>query len=215
MADPQSQPKRGCLFYVGIIGVISLIVFAFGAYFGLRYAHGLVEQLSDKEPVRLPTSQLPQAQMFELKDRVDTFRDAVKDGEATEPLELTGDELNALIATDPAFASLKNHLYVTIEGNELHAKISFRAEDLGLVRLRGRYINADGVFDVRLVNDELRIMTVSLMVKGKPVPRNIMREVARENLADKFNQDPRVSAGLRKLKAIEVKDGKLVIVPKK
>jgi hypothetical protein len=153
--------------------------------------------------------------MFQLKDRVDTFRDAVKAGEATEPLELTGDELNALIATDPAFASLKNHLYVSINGSELSAKISFRAEDLGLVRLRGRYVNADGVFDVRLANDELRIMAETLTVRGKPVPRNIMREVARENLADKFNQDPKASAGLKKLQAIEVKDGKLVIVAKK
>ena len=192
-----------------------MIVFAFGAYFGLRYAHSLVEQLTDKDPVQLPTSQLPEAQMFQLKDRVDTFRDAVKSGEATEPLELTGDELNALIATDPAFASLKNHLYVAIIGNELHAQISFKAEDIGLDRLRGRWVNADGVFDVRLAENELRIMALSLMVRGKPVPRNIMREVARENLADKFNQDPRAAAGLKKLQAIEVKDGKLVITAKK
>lgn len=215
MADPQPQKRRGCLFYLGIIGIISLIVFAFGAYFGLRYAHGLVGQLTDAQPAQLPTSQLPEAQMFQLKDRVATFRDAVKDGEPTEPLELSGDELNALIATDPAFASLKNHLYVTINGSELSAQISFPAEDLGLVRLRGRYVNADGVFDVRLANDELRIMALSLTEKGKPLPRNIMREVARENLADRVNQDPRASAGLKKLQSIEVKDGKLVITAKK
>lgn len=192
-----------------------MVVFAFGAFFGLRYAHGLVTQLTDEGPVQLPTSQLPEAQMFQLKDRVSTFRDAVKDRETTEPLELTADELNALIATDPAFKSLKNHLYVTIDGNDLHAKISFRAEDLGLVRLQGRYVNADGVFDVGLTNEQLRITAESLMVKGKPVPRNVMREVAAENLADQFNQDPKAAAGLKKLQAIEVKDGKLVIVPKK
>src|SRR6185437_13350887 len=215
MADSQPQQKRGCLFYIGVIAAVLVVVFALGAIFGIRYAHQMVGQLTDKDPVPLPTTQLPEAQMFELKDRVDTFRDAVKNGEPAEPLELSADELNALIATDPAFASLKNHLYVIISSNQLSAKISFPAEDLGLVRLRGRYVNADGLFEVRLTNDQLEIRADLLKVKGKLLPRNIMREIARENLADRFNQDPRASAGLRKLKAIEVKDGKLVIVPKK
>jgi hypothetical protein len=42
-----------------------------------------------------------------------------------------------------------------------------------------------------------------------------MREVAAENLADRFNQDPKAAVGIKKLQAIQVQDGKLVIVPKK
>jgi hypothetical protein len=215
MADPQPKRKQGCLFYLGIIAVITLVMLALGAFFGLRYAKGLVNQLTDAQPVQLPTAQLPEAQMFQLHDRVATFRDSVKNGDATEPLELSADELNALIATDPALVSLKNHLFVTIEGNQLGAQISFPAEDLGLVRLRGRYVNATGVFEAAIKTNELQITAESLSVRGKPVPRNIMREVASENLADKFNKDPRASAGLKKLQSIEVKDGKLIIVPKK
>jgi hypothetical protein len=215
MADPQQKPKQGCLFYLCIIGVVSLIVLALGAYLGIRYARGLVGQLTDAQPMPLPKVKLPEAQMFELHDRVDTFRENVRDGEAAAPLELSADELNALIETDPALTALKNHLFVSIDGNQLRAKISFRAEDLGLVRLQGRYINADGMFDVGLTNQELRITAESLTVKGKPVPRHIMREVAAENLADRFNQDPKSAAGIKKLQAIQVKDGKLVIVPKK
>lgn len=196
-------------------GAVLLLVLALGAYLGIRYAKGLVDQLTDKQPMALPTVQLPEAQMFQLHDRVDTFREGVRDGDAVAPLELSPDELNALIETDPAFKALKNHLYVSIDGSQLRAQISFPAEDLGLIRLRGRYINANGVFDASLTNEELRITAESLTVRGQPVPRNIMREVAAENLADKFNQDPRTAVGLRKLKAIEVKNGKLIIVPKK
>jgi hypothetical protein len=215
MADPQQKPKRGCLFYVGIIAVISLLMLAVGAFFGLRYAKGLVNQLTDAHPMKLPTAQLPEAQMFQLHDRVTTFRDGVRDGDAVEPLELSGDELNALIATDPALTLLRNHLFVTINSNQLSAQISFPAEDIGLVRLQGRYINATGVFDVMIVTNELHIIAESLSVRDKPVPRNIMKEVQAVNLAERFNQDPKASAGLRKLKSIEVKDGKLVITPKK
>ena len=215
MADSQPKSRKGCLFYLGIIAAISLVMLALGAFFGLRYAKGMVNQLTDAQPVQLPTVQLPEAQMFQLHDRVTTFRNGVRDGDAVEPLELSADELNALIATEPMLAPWKNHLFVIINSNQLSAQISFRAEDVGLMRLQGRYVNATGVFDVAIRTNELQITADSLSVRGKLVPRNIMREVSAENLADRFNQDPKVSAGLRKLQAIEVKDGKLIIVPKK
>jgi hypothetical protein len=215
MADQQQKRKRGCLFYGGITGAVLLFVLLLGAYFGIHYARGMVNQLTDTQPMQLPTVQLPDVQLFQLHDRVDTFRESVRDGDAVAPLELSADELNALIETDPSMAALKNHLFVSITNSELRAQISFRAEDLGMVQLRGRYINANGVFDVGLTNGELRIRADWLNVKGRPVPRNIMREIARENLADKFNSDPRAAAGLKRLQAIEVKNGKLIIVPKK
>jgi hypothetical protein len=153
--------------------------------------------------------------LFQLHDRVDTFRESVRDGEAVAPLELSPDELNALIETDPSLAALKNHLFVSITNSQLRAQISFPAEDLGLVRLRGRYINANGVFNVGLTNGELLITAESLTAKGRPVPRIFMREIATENLAGKLNDDPRAAVGLKRLQSIQVKDGKLVIVPKK
>jgi hypothetical protein len=214
MTDPQQKRRKGCLFYGGITGALLVLVLLLGGYLGLRYAKGLVNQLTDTKPVPLPTVQLPEEQLFQLRDRVDTFRQAVRDGEITEPLELSSDELNALIETDPALVALKHRLYVSINGNQLGAQISFPAEDLGLDALSGRFINAVGVFTIGLTNNELRINAESLIARGKPVPRNIMRQIAAQNLATKFNEDPKAGAGLRKLESIEVKDGKLVIVPK-
>lgn len=215
MADPQQKRKRGCLFYLLIIAAISVTVLIIGGYFGLQFARGLVNKLTDSQPMPLPTVHLPEEQMFQLHDRVDTFRNGIKDGDAVEPLELSADELNALIETDPALAALKNHLFVTIHSNQLSAQISFPAEDIGLIRLRGRYVNADGIFTASITNQELNITAESLTVKGKPVPRNIMREITAQNLAERFNTDPRSAAGLKKLQSIEVKDGKLIVVPKK
>jgi hypothetical protein len=215
MADTQRKRGRGCLFYVLLAAAILVVMLALGAFFGLRYAHGLVNRLTDAQPATLPTVQLPETRMFQLHDKVDTFRDSVRDGDPTPPLELSSDELNALIETDPAFAVVKNHLFVTITNSQLSAQISFRAEDLGLPRLRGRYVNATGIFHVAIATNELQITAVSLSVRGEPIPRNIMREVAAENLADKFNQDPKASAAIQKLQSIEVKDGKLIVTPKK
>jgi hypothetical protein len=215
MADPKPKRKRGCFFYGAMTAAVLLLVLALGAFLGLCYAKGLVNKLTDTKPMPLPTVHLSQVQMFQLRDRVDTFKEDVRDGEATEPLELSADELNALIETDPSMTLLRNHLFVAIDGSQLHAQISFPAEDLGMVQLRGRYINANGVFNVGLTNQELTITAESLDVKGKPLPRNIMREVTVVNLADRFNQNPKSAAGLRKIQAIEVKGSKLILVPKK
>ena len=193
-----------------LLGVVVL-----SAIFGVLYAKSVVNRLTDAQPATLPTVRLPEIQMFQLHDRVDTFRDDVKDGDPTPPLALSADELNALIQTDPDFAALKNHLFVTIKDSELGAQISFPAEQLGLVRLRGRYVNATGVFDVGLTNNELSVMAESLLVKGEPLPAHFMRQILGRNLAEKLNQDPKMVSGLRKLKAIEVKDGKLVVTARK
>ena len=213
MAD--AQPKRGPNPFKGKTLLVLLGVVLVGAILGVLYARSVVNRLTDKQPMSLPTVHLSEIQMFQLHDRVDTFRDDVKDGDPTKPLALSADELNALIETDPDFAALKNHLFVTIKGSELGAQISIPAEDIGLVRLRGRYVNATGVFDVGLTNSELNVMAESLLVKGQPLPTHFMRQILGRNLAEKLNQDPRTISGLRKLKAIEVKDGKLVVTPKK
>lgn len=217
MTDSQPKPRRGCLFYAIVSVVVLAAVVLLGAYLGLRYAKRLVYQLSDTKPMSLPSAHLSDAQMFKLHDRVNSFSDDIRDGQNVAPLELSPDEVNALIETDPGLADLKGHVYIAIETNQLKAQISFLAQDLGLEAppLYNRYVNANGLFDVVLTNDELRITTESLTVKGKPVPRHIMQQINGQNLAAKFDQDPKVAAGLKKLQSIEVKNGKLVIVPKK
>lgn len=216
MTNPQPKPQRGCLFYGTIIVAVLAAVVLLGAYLGLHYAKRLVNQLTDTQPMQLPSVHLSDAQMFQLHDRVNSFGDDIRDGKKVPPLELSSDEVNALIESDPNLAGLKNHLYVMLGTNQLNAQISFQAQDLGLEAppLHGRYVNADGVFDVGLTNDQLLITAKSLTVKGQPVPRHIMQEIGSQNLAEKFDQDPRTATGLQKLKSIEVKDGKLVIVPK-
>ncbi len=214
MIDPQQRRRRGCLFYGGLAAVVVAVVL-FGVYFGFRYAKGVINQLTDTNPMPLPSTHLPQVQMFELKDRMETFEDAIRDGVPTNPLELSSDEVNSLIATEPSFSALKNHLYVAIDGNQLHAQVSFPAEDLGLDALRGRYINASGVFDVGLTNNQLLITAESLTAKGKPVARHVMRRIAAQNLAAKFDEDPQAAEALKNIRAVEVKDGKLVISAKK
>jgi hypothetical protein len=191
------------------------VILAVGALLAIRYAKGLVDQLTDTQPMPLPKVQLSDEQMDRLRDRVETFRTAVREGQSTAPLELTSDELNALIATDPDLIPLRNHLYVTIDGDRLKAQMSFPAEDLGFERFKGRYVNATGTYSVLVKNGTLDVRADSLVAKGKPLPETAMRQIRSRNLASRLNNDQRVTVGLSKLQSIEVKDGKMVIVPRK
>jgi hypothetical protein len=215
MTEQGTKKRRGCLFYLTIIGIMSLIVVVIGGFFGLRYAKAIVNQLTDTQPMMLPSVTLPEEDMLRLKDRIEDFRIAVQQGETIAPLALTDTELNALISSDPDMAAFRNHLFVTIANNQLQVQMSMRAEDLSLDALRGRYINASGIVAIALKPDGLNINALSLSAKGKPVPSPVMRQIGGQNLAQKFNNEPRVNVALNKLQEIKIEDGKLLLVPKK
>jgi hypothetical protein len=163
----------------------------------------------------MPALKMSDAEIQQLRKRVDDFRSSVRAGKPTPPLELTADEINALIATDPDLTPLKGKVYVLgIEGNQLKARLSVPMEDLALPVFKNRYLNGDATFNVALKNGILRLQAQQVTVKGKPVPEVYMQKIRTQNLARSLNNNPRVSVALDWIQSVELKDGKLVIVPK-
>ena len=124
------------------------------------------------------------------------------------------DDANALIATDPDFRELKGKLYVTLSGDQVEGQLSIPMESVRLQLFKGRYLNGKGTFSVSLRNGRIRLNTMSLKVKDRPVPEVYMEQIRKQNLAESINNDPRAAAALDRLKEIKVQDGKLVVVPK-
>jgi hypothetical protein len=216
MTEQSTQAKksgRGCFFYGFLVVAVLLLVVVFAAVMGVRYARSLVTQITDTEPMALPSVEMSEADINRLQRRIERFRVSIQRGEAVAPLAVTADEINALIATDPDLATFRGRLYVFIEGGQLRAHMSVPAPDLGLEMLRGRYVNATGTFAVALRDGHLRVNAVALSARGKPVPENIMRRVRAVNIARELNDDPRMAGGLEHLSAIEVKDDQMLIVP--
>jgi hypothetical protein len=211
MIQQAKKPGRGCLFYGSLVGGVLLFVIIVGTLIGLRYAKAVVNQLTDTKPLSFPEVKLTEAQMNLLRDRMARFQDDIKDGVPTPPLQLTAEEINALIQTEPSLVSLKNHLYITIDGNQLRAQMSFPTEQVGLRPLTGRFVNAQGNFKISLYKGELRVAAETLTAKGKPVPEHIMRQVRTQNLAADLNKDPNAAEGIKNIRNIDVKDGKLII----
>lgn len=210
----QEKKRRGCFFYGGITAVILLAIVIIAGIVGVKVAKKIVADFTDTEPLPMPRVEMSSAEISSLQARAEKFRDDVQQRRSVGPLELTADEVNALIANDPDLAALKNRLYLSFEGGQVKAQFSVPANEIGLEPLRGKYINATGTFKFSFHDGQLFVTAETISAKGKPLAETFMRAIRGQNLAEKFNSDQKVQAALSKLESIEVKDGKLVITPK-
>ena len=211
---PETKPRRGCLFYACVAGMVSLLAILLAGLLGLHELRGMLDKYTENQPMPLPTVEMPSTELRQLEDRVDLFRDDVRAGRPASPLTLSSREVNALIQHDADFKALQGKVYVAIEGTRLKAQISLPMQELGLPRFRGRYLNGTGVFKMSLRNGFLDVRAEDLTVKGKPVPPTYMDAIRKQNLAAGANDNPRASVGLNQLQNIELKDGQFILIPK-
>lgn len=217
MPQPEKQVsrRRGCLFYGCLTGFVLMLLVLLGLLVGGRALKKMYTDFTDDHPTPLPGIKLSDTEVKELRKRVDDFRESVRAGKPTKPLELTPDEINALIATDEDLAPVKGKLYVLgIEGDKIKARLSVPMEDVSLPVFKGRYLNGDAAFNLMLKNGIIRLHAQDVTVKGKPVPEVYMQKIRTQNLAQNINRNPRVSVALDWIESIKVSNGKLVITPK-
>jgi hypothetical protein len=197
-----------------LTGVVCLVAILVAFLLGLHLFKKMLNEYTDTQPMPMPPVRLASAQVQDLQRRVDAFRDALRAGRAAQSLELTSDEINALIANDADFRGLHDKLYVALDGDKVKGQVSFPMARLGLPLFHGRYLNGSGTFSVSLNNGVLRVIPKEILVKGKPLPSVYMDRIQSENLATQANDSPRSADALNRLQSIEIKDSKLIIVPK-
>src|ERR1051326_5969550 len=208
MNEQPVKRRRGCFFSGCLTCTTLLLVVLAGLVLGYLK---ILNSFPDTKPAPLPTVNMTDSEMAQVRRRVDTFSQDIRSARTPGPLTLSSDELNALILTDQNLKTLKGELYVSIEGAQVKGQLSVPTARVGLGIFKHRYINGSGTFNVSLTNGTLYVTAQSLSVKGKPLPEKYMEQVRHHNLAQSFNDDPKTSVGLNKLQSIEVKDGKLVI----
>lgn len=216
MNPPTTSPKRqhGCLFYGCISGAACLVLILLVFLLGIHLLRKTLNQYTDTAPMKLPVVQLSQPEIEQVQHRFENFTDAANSGRPTPPLDLTSDEVNALLQNDPNFRAAKGKFYVTIVGTNLQAQVSLPMTRLGLGLLKGRYLNGTATLAVSLQNGLLDLAPLQVKVKGQPLPEVYLEKIRHENFATGINNNPRASVVLSHLRSIELKDGKLILVPK-
>lgn len=188
--------------------VILVIGVAAGIYFAARYAVNQLARFTQAAPMSLPKVEMAEEELTRLRDRVESFRKAVVEQRAAEPLVLTEREINALIGSDPVFADLKGRVYVSLLGDQIKGQVSI---PLDTGPLKGRYLNGEAAFLVSLANGVLFVTVKSMQVGNDPLPEPFLQGLRQQNLAQALNHDPQQAAALSQLESLEVKDGKLTI----
>jgi hypothetical protein len=213
MTDQPIKRRRGCLFYAFCIATFGLVILA-GLLLGILQT---LRNFTEASPRSFPAANISSADVEQLQRRIDSFRDTVRAARPSAPLSLSPNEINALIGTYPDLRVLKSKLYIeSLESNQVKAQISMPASQIpvGVFRFfKNRYLNGNAILDLSFKNGTLHLDPQSVTVKGKPLPPRYMELVRGRNLAQVVNNDPRLSVGLNKLQTIEVKDGKLIIIP--
>ncbi len=181
---------------------------------GLYQLRRMLDRYTETQPMPLPAVEVAPEKLQQIQRRVEAFRDDLRAGRYPPPLALTSEEINALISHDPELQSLSGKVFVVLEGDRLLAQISLPLQELGLPRFKGRYLNGKGDFSLALNKGTLDIHALDLTVKGQPVPPTYMNAIRKHNLADTANENARASVGLNLLQSIEIRDSKVILVPK-
>jgi hypothetical protein len=212
--EPQPR-QRGCFFYGCVFASVFSLLLIVGlgvlTYLGVRVAYRFIDEWTSTAPMELPKVQITEDQRKSVKDRVDTFRDALEKGKAVEPLILTGDDLNALIEDS---ADFRGKIHARVEGDKLKAKISFPLDKLGLAPFRGRYLNGEAELKASLNNGVLIVTLNSLEVNGKRPPDAFLAQLRQQNLAQDAYKNPRNAEMISRFESLEIKDGTMILKPR-
>ncbi len=212
------EKKSGCLKYIAcgcVVLVVLAIIGAVVAYFGFRkVVSNVSEKYTETSPRTLPVPVVSQQEVDTVIKKFNEFQDAIKQDKPAPELVLSGNDINVLINKHPEMKQLAGKVNVEIDGDKIKSELSVPLGELSSM-FKGKYLNGSGTFTAEVKSGRLVVFADSIEVKGEKLPPDVMKALGSNNLAEKANQDPKVTQILDKIDSISVKDGKLHITPKK
>ncbi|MEY2536711.1 MAG: hypothetical protein QOG67_451 [Verrucomicrobiota bacterium] len=203
---PPPQEKMGCFargcLILALFFIILCIAFAAGTYFAVRYLR--VEYFPTTN-MELPANSTTEQQQDTVRARWQSFDTHAR---AHEParIELTADELNALIASDP---KLRGKAFVSIDDNVARLQVSIPLERVRW--LRGHYLNGECTVQSSVNGNPADARITSISVNGRPVAEEALQ---RQYGAWSFRRYLSSWAKEDNLKTFEVRDGKVMLESK-
>jgi hypothetical protein len=200
-----AQNKKGCLFYGCLTFVLIAIAAVVGTYFGVRK---VMNTYTSNKPAPLPASNYSREQYDQLASRLQNYYTNHPDGAA---VELSADEVNALLQNTAALKKIGDHFWFQIESNQAKAQVSFALGDLGATQYKDRYINGTADMDIKVTNGVAVLHAKNFKINGNPMPDSLSAAIQAQNLATDINNNPDWKKTLSEVKRLEIKDGKVVI----
>jgi len=156
---------KGCLILIAFT-VLLCIAFIGGSYLAVRY---LRAEYFPTTRASLPAATPGPQDQQDARARWDAFERTAR---AHQParIELTADDINALIASEP---TLRGKARVSIEDETGHLRVSIPLDDF--VWLRGHYLNAECTVQSAPNGDPAEARVTQITVNGQPVGEEVLR----------------------------------------
>jgi hypothetical protein len=225
---PPAPPKKrglGCL-GCGCLVLVLLLVLVIALIAATGYmTYTQVLSYSTTTPASVPSSHATDDDYQAARHKLADFDHDLQNHQAA-TIQLSGDEINALIERDPDITKNNIQAFVTLDGAEsrLQATVPVAALSNGLVT--GRYFNFDATFDVHLdaatksllVNfDTLKFGDKTLLnpaSANNPSTRPLIlwyTAMFNQSINASIRKSPDGAALLDEAKSIEIQNGQLVI----
>jgi hypothetical protein len=150
---------KGCLILAAFL-IFLAIAFTGGTFLAVRF---LRSSYFSTVPARLPASTATEQEQQAARSAWHDFENAGR-GHQARRIEMTADQLNALIASEP---DLRGKVFVRIDEDTAHLQLSVSLDRLRL--LRGHYMNAECKIQAAEDGDPGHARVTSVVVNGKPV----------------------------------------------
>jgi hypothetical protein len=189
---------KGCLI-LAVFFILLGLSFVAGTYYAAKF---LRTEYFSTQHERLPISEATVEEEEAVRARWNSFEKAAR---AREParIELTADNLNALIAGEP---KLHGDAYVTIEDNTAHLQVSFPVGRSWW--LRGRYINVQCSVQSAPSGKPEDAQITSIVVNGRPVGEEFL---SWQYSSWSFKRYAAEWTTQTNLKTFEISDGKVIL----
>ena len=199
----------GCLLSLLLLGgVVFFVVIK-----AKDLASGAVNHFTSETPVAFDLPEADPAKLETLLAKFEAFAKAMQDGTETEPLEVTGDDINLIISQHPDWEELSTRTRVAIVDDRLSAEISVPMDDVGDL-FKGRYLNGVASIRLSLITGKLEGHVQDVSVAGNPLPASFLTQLRAENLFKDSPRDSKLNAAVDQLQELKIENGRLRLVPK-
>jgi hypothetical protein len=212
MSNESNPPKqRGCFFYgclsLAVLGLLFIVLGVVGYFVVKSTVARWTNDYTETTPALVEKVEYPRAKMDALRAQLAAFKGALDKGTNQMELVLTADDLNAFIAQEKG---IQGKLFVRID-DRIKGELSLPLEDIGPLKLKGRYLNGTVTFKVVLAKGALDVRLDDVTVKGKPLPGMMLSELKKQNFAQNFQKDPKTAADIAKFESVQITNGTVIL----
>jgi len=206
----------------GMVAFISIVVFL--VYWGMTtVTTRFVEELTSENPVTLPVSEFSDHQKKVFDEKMKQFRNA-HDIRKEMVIEMDKDEFNHWLKEMtseplkkfPRLPEWNEMVYTHFTNNLISAQVSVPLDPISdfifLKAAKGRYFNGNALFEPRKNDQGLYgLQLVGLTVNGERVAPDKLKSVHTKKSYKDWSGRPEVHEWVSSLKAVEVRDGKIIL----